>query len=192
MKTTKNQMEMYEKYQKNRKKLVLTGGNENTWFWRDGEIQMAQFTKLSNEEKKTHLKFLLKLQPKNRSTNDEYIIRFYGPKETNKENKFFTLEDENMPPIAKVELLVEEIKPSSTNEICEEVDEELTEEQINSISQMTKQDMRKVLATFFSDYNFWEVDYRNQTPEQFITNTGGEFAYDAYHIEVLTQFKNLK
>ena len=190
MKTTKNQIEMYEKYDKNRKKLVLTGGNENTWFWRDGEIQMAQFTKLSSEEKKTHLKFLLKLQPKNRGTNDEYILRYYGPKETSKENKFFTLDEEDIVPI--VELIVEEDKLTSTNEICEELVEDLTEEQIISISQMTKQDMRKILATFFSKYNFWEVDYRNQSPEQFITNTGGEFAYDAYHIEILTQFKNLK
>ena len=192
MKTTKNQIDMFEKYQKNKRKLVMTGGNENTWFWRDGEIQMAQYTKLLNEEKKTHLKFLLKLQPKNRSTNDEYIIRYYGPKETSKENKFFTLEDEDMPPIEKVELLVEEIKQSSTNEMCEEIVVELTEEQITSISLMTKQDMRKVLATFFSNYNFWEVDYRNQTTEKFISNTRGEFAYDAYHIEILTQFKNLK
>ena len=57
----------------------------NNWKWRDDEIQLAQYLKLSSTAKQKHINFLLSLKKDILSTNDEYILRQYGPKEKIKE-----------------------------------------------------------------------------------------------------------
>lgn len=60
--------------------------------FRDGEIQLAQFIKLSSTAKQEHIQFLLTLEKSILSTNDQYILIQYGPKQITK--KFLNLSDE--------------------------------------------------------------------------------------------------
>ena len=65
----------------------------NNWKWREGEIQFAQFMKLTSTAKQVHVQFLLSLPKKTLGTNDQYILRFYGPAPSAK-NNYFTLNKE--------------------------------------------------------------------------------------------------
>lgn len=62
------------------------------WCWRDGEIQFAQFMKLTSTAKQEHVQFLLSLPKETLGTNDQYILRFYGPAPAIKNT--FTLNEE--------------------------------------------------------------------------------------------------
>ena len=62
------------------------------WIYRDGEIQLAQFVKLTSTAKQEHIQFLLSLKKNILSTNDQFILNQYGPKQTI--NNFLTLTDE--------------------------------------------------------------------------------------------------
>jgi hypothetical protein len=62
------------------------------WIYRDGEIQLAQFVKLTSTAKQEHIRFLLTIEKKLLSTNDQYILNQYGPKQIIK--KFLNLTDE--------------------------------------------------------------------------------------------------
>jgi hypothetical protein len=64
----------------------------NRWCWRDGELQFAQFMKLTSTAKQEHVVFLLSLPKETLGTNDQYILRFYAPAPVTK-NNYFTLED---------------------------------------------------------------------------------------------------
>ena len=86
-------MELFDLHQKNSSKLTLTGGQTNTWFWRDEELSYSNFVKLNINEKKQYLKFLLELPVDEYSTNDEYILRQYGPTEYTNMDKFFSMDE---------------------------------------------------------------------------------------------------
>jgi hypothetical protein len=65
---------------------------EPQWRWRDEEVLVAEFKKLTLTEKQEHIQFLLTLPKKDLSTNDEYILRWFGPAaKTN--NNFISLND---------------------------------------------------------------------------------------------------
>jgi hypothetical protein len=63
----------------------------NNWKWRDDEIQLAQFLKLTSTKKQEHIQFLLTLSKDILSTNDEYILYWYGPKQ--KSNNFYSMDE---------------------------------------------------------------------------------------------------
>jgi len=74
-------------------KLTITGH----WTWRDGEIQLAEFTRLNLQQKKKHLEFLSELPTDELSTNDIFIMEIYikdkqGLRKTVK--NFFSLNEE--------------------------------------------------------------------------------------------------
>ena len=60
---------------------------ENNWRWRDTEVLLAEFKKLSSTAKQEHIQFLLTVPVEELSTNDEYILRWFGP--ASKTNKNF-------------------------------------------------------------------------------------------------------
>jgi hypothetical protein len=91
--TKKKEQEIFRIYKKNQKKLVLTGGTFNPWFWRDCEISFKTFGELSILEKETHLNYLVSIGEKNRSTNDDYIIKHYGPKNVAEKVHYFSIDD---------------------------------------------------------------------------------------------------
>ena len=64
----------------------------SNWIWRDGEIQYKEFLSLTSTAKQEHINFLLKLNKNELSSNDEFILRMFGPKTITK--KFLTLDDE--------------------------------------------------------------------------------------------------
>jgi len=101
--------QLFEKFQKNKKKLIVTGGNTNTWFWRTGEIQYAQFSKMDVGEKQKHLQYLLSLLPQNRSTNDDYILKFYGPAEVKKQLHYFSIDDNELESVMQVAKITPEV-----------------------------------------------------------------------------------
>jgi cupin superfamily acireductone dioxygenase involved in methionine salvage len=43
------------------------------------EVSLAEFKKLTSTAKQEHIQFLLTLQIEELSTNDEYILRWFGP-----------------------------------------------------------------------------------------------------------------
>lgn len=68
--------------------------NKQTKFnWRDGELQYAQFSKLPSTAKQEHIEFLLSLPKEQLGSNDEYILRIYGPTGKTSTN-YFTLNEE--------------------------------------------------------------------------------------------------
>jgi hypothetical protein len=65
---------------------------EPQWRWRDTEVLLAEFKKLPSTAKQEHIQFLLTVPVQELSTNDEYILRWFGPaSKTN--NKFISLDD---------------------------------------------------------------------------------------------------
>ena len=53
--------------------------DKHIWLYRDEEIQLSQFIKLSSTAKQEHINYLLSLENNILSTNDRYILRMYGP-----------------------------------------------------------------------------------------------------------------
>jgi len=71
------------------------GNKQGTrWTWRTNEIQLAQFVNLSSTAKQEHLKLLLTLPVDELGTNDQFILRLYGPVIEQKTNKFLNLNEE--------------------------------------------------------------------------------------------------
>lgn len=64
----------------------------NNWCWRDGELQFAEFSKLTSTAKQEHIQFLLSLSKETLGTNDQYILMIYGP--APKISNTFTLNEE--------------------------------------------------------------------------------------------------
>ena len=62
----------------------------NNWKWRDGEFSVKTFYQLSIENKKEYILLLEGLAPEEISTQDEYLLRFYGSK---KKNNFYSLDN---------------------------------------------------------------------------------------------------
>lgn len=67
-------------------KLIQTG----QWSWRQDELSMKQFGKLSSTDRQEYLALLLGLEENERSTNDLYILNKFAP-ESNKEPQFLEL-----------------------------------------------------------------------------------------------------
>lgn len=77
---------------KNEEVLVRTGGTQSPWFWRKDELSYKNFTKLSIIDKKKHIEFLLSIDESERGTNDDYILRAFGPAQTRENIKFLSLD----------------------------------------------------------------------------------------------------
>ena len=62
------------------------------WRWRDGELNVREYNKLSNEEQRKYLDMIKSLQPNERSSCDDYLIQMssYKP-DTNNNKKFLEL-----------------------------------------------------------------------------------------------------
>ena len=71
-------------------KLTRTG----QWLWRDGELSLTTYYKLTTEKKEEHIKFLLTLKDNELGTNDQTILRCTGVKI---KNHFFSIEEEILP-----------------------------------------------------------------------------------------------
>jgi isochorismate hydrolase len=65
---------------------------EHQWRWRTDEVVVAEFRKLTSTAKQEHIQFLLTLPVEQLSTNDEYILRWYGP-DAKSNNNFISLND---------------------------------------------------------------------------------------------------
>ena len=52
---------------------------EPQWRWRNDEVLLAEFKKLTSTAKQEHIQFLLTLPIEELSSNDEYILRWFGP-----------------------------------------------------------------------------------------------------------------
>jgi len=102
-----------------------TGGHlENVYFIRDGEISLAKFRTMKDEEQEKHVEFLSTLGFENLGMNDEYILNSYTPPSKNRkrtmEQDFYTPSTGEMKVytdnISKEELqqLIDEIEPIKT------------------------------------------------------------------------------
>lgn len=60
------------------------------WKWRDGELSVKTFYSLSPTDKQEYIFLLEGLKPEEISTQDEYLLRFYGSK---KKNNFYSLDN---------------------------------------------------------------------------------------------------
>ena len=52
---------------------------EPQWRWRTDEVLLAEFKKLTSTAKQEYIQFLLTVPKEQLSTNDEYILRWFGP-----------------------------------------------------------------------------------------------------------------
>lgn len=195
---TKEKVDVFNKYGKNKSKLSMTGGVETPWFWRDGEIQYAEYVRMSVEEKKIHLKYLLKLSPKNRGTNDEYILRIYGPKEKQVEHNFFSIDETISTAIA------EDMSPTPVNNCIDDnsttieindqrvtnIPDDLTVEQIMD---MGVEYVKEILDNFFKfEYDDWEPSVRFNSIDKFLISCRNFMLIDNLTEKHIIAYKNLK
>ena len=59
------------------------------WRWRDGELNVREYNKLSNEERRKYLDMIKSLQPEERSSCDDYLIQMSSYKPDPDNNKKF-------------------------------------------------------------------------------------------------------
>ena len=59
------------------------------WYWRDGEISLKDYYKLSPTDRRMYVELLLNLEQSQRSTNDNIILLISRAKE--KPDNFFEL-----------------------------------------------------------------------------------------------------
>jgi hypothetical protein len=64
---------------------------EPGWKWRDGEVSLKEYYKLSKEQQVQYIQEIEVLPTNVRSTGDEYLIRMFGK---NKIKKFIQLDDD--------------------------------------------------------------------------------------------------
>lgn len=62
------------------------------WIWRDDEITMKEFYKLSQQDKQEYLLLIKGLKQEERSTMDEMLLNRFNLNK--KENNFFTIKEE--------------------------------------------------------------------------------------------------
>jgi hypothetical protein len=102
----------------------MGGHVENVYFIRDGEVSLAEFRAMKEEEQEKHIEFLSTLGFENLGMNDEFILNSYTPPSKNRKR---TMEQDFYTPstggimvytdnISKEELqeLVNEIEPIKT------------------------------------------------------------------------------
>ena len=192
MKLTQKEKQVFEKYQKNKSKLSLTGGELNPWFWRIGELPYAHYQKLGTEDKKEHLNSLLKLAPKNRSTNDEYILRLYGPKEVKQQLHFFSFDNDITELIC--DNIVEEINNSSTEGQEETGDQsvQMGDVSIDELISYGKEYLLEYLNEYFKiEHQGWESDFKFQTLDKFVTNCNNFMLIDELTLLHLSALKQI-
>lgn len=83
---------------KKSEELFVSGGISQPWFWRDNELSYKEFSNLEKDEKDKHISFLLSLSDDMLSSNDEAILRIFGPKDKRKQpiSNYFSLSDDNV------------------------------------------------------------------------------------------------
>lgn len=61
-------------------KLTKTPG----WIWREDELSLKEYYKLSYIDKEKYIQQLELLLPEEQSSTDQYLLRFYSNKKSNK------------------------------------------------------------------------------------------------------------
>jgi len=61
------------------------------WKWRDSELSLKEFQKLSKLDKEEYIDLIKGLKPEQRSSGDIIIFNLYASKEENTNIKFFSL-----------------------------------------------------------------------------------------------------
>ena len=67
-------------------------GSSNSWQWRDGELSVKEFHKLSSTAKQEYIKELEELDTGTLSTGDNILLNLYSRKRT---KQFLSLEQED-------------------------------------------------------------------------------------------------
>jgi len=190
---------LFEKFNKNINTLSVSGGATNTWFWRNGEIQYAKFNRMNKGDKLLHLKFLLGMSPEDRSTNDDYILKFYGPKDVKEQLHFFRLEEnEQVSVMVGENLLVEEITsteedaPASVTEVVEKLSVNMGEVSVDELISYGKEYLLQYLNEYFTiQYDEWETDFKFQTLDKFVTNSNNFMHIDELALLHLQALKKI-
>lgn len=61
-------------------KLTRTPG----WIWREGELSLKEYYKLPYLDKEKYIQQVEQLLPEQQSSTDQYLLRFYSSKKSNK------------------------------------------------------------------------------------------------------------
>lgn len=192
MKLSQRDKELFEKFEKNKSKLSVTGGEDNPWFWRIGELPYAHYQKLGKDDKQSHLNYLLKLPPKNRSTNDEYILKFYGPKDVQEQLHFFSLDD-NFKELMDANMF-EEINNSSTEGQEDTGDQsvQMGDVSVDELISYGKEYLLEYLNEYFKiEHQGWESDFKFQTLDRFVTNCNNFMLIDELTLLHLSALKQI-
>ena len=66
---------------------------EYSWKWRDGELTMKEFHKLTSTEKQEYLLQIIKLNEEQRSSMDKILFNLYNLDKVNKIKNFISIEE---------------------------------------------------------------------------------------------------
>jgi hypothetical protein len=197
----KQEKQIFEKYKKNKNKLVMTGGLFNPWFWRRSEISFKDYVNLTQLEKDAHIKYLITLSDKNRSTNDDYILKFYAPEKVSRNIHYFSIEDNK-----QISSMVEdEYIPTEVNTESVQVGELfLVDNEINSRDTVTEIPDEKFLISLGKNYLIeyldaffeyentrWKDDLKFTTCDKFIENTKNYMVVDDLTVAHIKAYKKL-
>jgi hypothetical protein len=215
----KREQEVFKLYKKNKNKLTLSGAFFNPWFWRKGELSKKEFVSLSITEKEAHIKYLISLGERNRSTNDDYILKDSGPESVSTNIHYFSLDDNEL-----VKELLDKHTSTETDtdtgasildenvNVCEPVPFEnentstemvtdtgasvLDEIPVPSIDELItfgKEGLEEHLNLIFEFENFkWKDDLKfARTVEQFIENTQNYMKISPITIAHIHAYKKL-
>ena len=167
----KKEKKVFDHFQKSQKKLTVTGWSPNVetnnyvnvWFWREGEKSFKEFKLLQKTEKNEYLNVLVNLGEKYRSTNDEYILKYYGPNKIGESINYFSI----------IEDLDEQqlIPTETTAEVGETIPQPIPT--IVELTQIGEEYVKEYLDEFFKFQNSrWKDDLKfTRTVQQFIENT---------------------
>lgn len=180
-------------YKKKYGQLVLTGGSSNAFFWRDNEIAYGSFSSLNEEKKDEHLSYLISLGEENRGTNDDYILKFFGPEHIKNNIHYFNVhqndllkkliikyKNDTMYEKEEISINVEEIS-TNVEEISTKVEEIIVPEP-DDLLFYGKEYLEEYLNTIFEIQNpRWQSELLFTTAEKFI-----EYAQNYMDINDLT------
>jgi hypothetical protein len=184
----KTEKQVFEKYKKNKKKLSLTGGSINPWFWRVGELSVNGFYQLEKVERDSHIKVLVSMDEKNRSTNDEYILNYYGPSSLRNNVNYFSIGKEDIPTesvqVGDDFFIEEETAPTELVTDVPPIEELIT---------YGKEYLEEYLNLFFQIQNTrWKDDLKFAKVEKFIENTSNYMSLDELTISHIRAYKKIQ
>jgi hypothetical protein len=145
---------------------------DGVWAYRKDEYTPVEFLKLNTQQQESYVQQIQYIPVEDRSTYERVILHRFGNDLPVQKYKFITLSQEIVIP-NPVEIIVDE-------------------EEVELISKLSTQDIRKYLDEFFIDYPKWEWDLGQTTFIKFVDAITNVMDVDSLSISYIKSYLNKK